>query len=115
MEAAKSPNEEALEATVTYLEGLPTGTSTDSAIANVDAWEQKLRAEGKPQWNTIADELSTLKKCLTSGNLNGKAISQSLLKLGDLTTQSAATANPSISDDLKKLGGWLTKLGNTLG
>lgn len=115
MEAAKSPNEEALEATVTYLEGLPTGTSTDSAIANVDAWEQKLRAEGKAEWNAIADELSRLKSQLSSGNLNGKTISQSLLRLGDLTTQSAAMADHSITDDLKKLGGWLTKLGNMLG
>jgi hypothetical protein len=114
MEATKSPNEEALEATVTYLEGLPTGTSTDSAVANVDAWEQKLRAEGKAEWKTIADELSILKSCLTSGKLDGKVISQSLLKLGDLTTKSAENADRSISDDLRKLGGWLTKLGNTL-
>ncbi len=114
MESAKSPNEEALEATVTYLEGLPTGTSTDSAIANIDGWEQKLRQEGKPEWTTIADELKNLKNILTSGQLSGKAISTSLTKLGELTQQSAKTADKSIADDLQKLGGWLIKMAKAI-
>ncbi len=114
MEAAKSLNEEALEATITYLEGLPTGTSTQSAIANIDAWEQKLRQEGKPQWNTIADELSNLKNLLTSGQLSGKAISSSLIRVGELTQQSANSADERISINLQKLGGWLIKVGKAI-
>jgi hypothetical protein len=111
MEASKSTNEEALEATVTYLEGLPTGTSTKSAIDNISGWEQKLREGGKAEWNTIADELSNLKKILTSGKLDGKPISNSLIRLGELTQQSAADADKNIADDLQKLGGWLIKIG----
>lgn len=114
MEAAKSPNNEGLEATITYLEGLPTGTSTDSAIDNISSWEEKLRADGKPEWNTIADELRNLKGFLRSGNMDGKAISTSLLNLGELTTQSATGADQAIAGNLKKLGSWLTKLGETL-
>jgi hypothetical protein len=111
MEASKSTNEEALEATVTYLEGLPTGTSTKSAIDNISGWEQKLREGGKAEWNIIADELSNLKNLLTSGRLDGKPISNSLIRLGELTQQSAAGADKSIADDLRKLGGWLIKMG----
>lgn len=114
MESGKSTNEQSLEATVTYLEGLPTGTSTDSAIENVDAWEQKLRSENKPEWNSIADELKNLKGFLTVGKLDGSAISQCLLRLGDMTTRSASTADASIADDLRKLGKWLTTLGHSL-
>jgi hypothetical protein len=114
MEGEKSINEQTLEATITYLEGLPTGTSTDSAIANVDAWEQKLRSENKPEWTGIADELKNLKGFLTVGQLDGNAISQSLIRLGDLTTQSASGADASIADDLRKLGKWLTRLGQSL-
>jgi hypothetical protein len=115
MEAAKSPNEEALEATVTYLEGLPTGTSTDSAIANIDGWEERLRASDKPEFKTIADELQTLKKHLISGNLDGKAISKTLISLGQHTTNAASQADSAIAERLQKLGGWLTKLGETVG
>ncbi|QHT69480.1 hypothetical protein GXP67_23960 [Rhodocytophaga rosea] len=114
MEGEKSINEQTLEATITYLEGLPTGTSTDSAIANVDAWEQKLRSENKPEWTDIADELKNLKGFLTAGRLDGRAISQSLLRLGELTTKSASGADTSIANDLRKLGKWLTKLGESL-
>jgi hypothetical protein len=115
MEAAKSPNVEALEATITYLEGLPTGTSTDSAIANIDGWEEKLRTSDKPEFTIIADELQTLKKHLTSGNLDGKAISQTLISLGGNTTKAAAQADSTIAERLQKLGSWLTKLGETVG
>jgi hypothetical protein len=114
MEAEKSTNEVALEATVTYLEGLPTGTSTKSAIDNISGWEQKLREGNKPEWNTIADELNTLKKLLTSGSLEGKPISQSLIRLGELTRQTALNADKSIADDLQKLGGWLIKIGKSI-
>jgi hypothetical protein len=108
---SKSTNEVALESTVTYLEGLPTGTSTKSAIDNISGWEQKLREGGKPEWNTIADELTNLKKLLISGSLDGKPISNSLIRLGELTQQTAKDADKSIADDLQKLGGWLIKVG----
>lgn len=114
MEAAKSANEEALESTITYLEGLPTGTSTDSAIANIDGWEERLRTTGKPEFKTIADELQELKKHLTSGNLDGKNISKTLISLGQHTTQAASQADSAVSERLQKLGGWLTKLGETV-
>jgi hypothetical protein len=114
MEGEKSTNEQTLEATITYLEGLPTGTSTDSAIANIDSWEQKLRSENKPEWDSIAEELKNLKGFLTAGQLNGKAISQTLIRLGDLTTKSASGADASIANDLRKLGKWLTRLGQSL-
>jgi hypothetical protein len=108
---SKSTNEVALESTVTYLEGLPTGTSTKSAIDNISGWEQKLREGGKPEWNTIADELKNLKNLLISGSLDGKPISNSLIRLGELTQQTAKDADKSIADDLQKLGGWLIKMG----
>jgi hypothetical protein len=108
---SKSTNEVALESTVTYLEGLPTGTSTKSAIDNISGWEQKLREGGKPEWNTIADELKNLKGLLISGRLEGRPISDSLIRLGGLTQQSATNADKSIADDLQKLGGWLIKMG----
>jgi glutamate mutase epsilon subunit len=114
MEGQKSTNEQTLEATITYLEGLPTGTSTESAIENIDGWEKKLRSENKPEWNSIADELKNLKSFLTTGQLDGTSISQSLIRLGNLTTQSASGADDSIADDLKKLGKWLTRLGQSL-
>lgn len=114
MEAAKSPDEEALEATITYLEGLPTGTSTDSAIANIDGWEERLRQSDNSQFKTIADELQTLKKHLTTGNLDGKAISKTLISLGEHTTKAASQADNAIAERLRTLGGWLTKLGETV-
>lgn len=114
MESEKSTNEVALESTVTYLEGLPTGTSTKSAIDNIAGWEQKLREGNKPEWNTIADELTTLKQLLTSGRMEGKQISKSLIRLGELTQQTATSAESNIADDLKKLGSWLIKIGNAI-
>lgn len=114
MEAEKSTNEVALEATVTYLEGLPTGTSTQSAIDNISGWEQRLREGSKPEWNTIADELNNLKKLLTSGSLQGSPISNCLIRLGELTQQTAVSADKSIADDLQKLGGWLIKMGKSI-
>src|SRR6476661_5830948 len=44
-------DQEALSATITYLEGLPTGVAMESAIENIQAWQQRLRDAGKPELN----------------------------------------------------------------
>jgi hypothetical protein len=117
MENKKEVNQETLDATITYLEGLPTDVDQGTAVANIDAWAEKVRSTDKPGMQEIADELQTLRSLLfsgTGGARDGKAIGSSMHKLGEQTKKAAEHADSSVADKLRTLGKWLSQVGQGL-
>ena len=106
--------EEALEATTTYLEGLPTGVSVESAVENVQAWQQEIHRADRPEMNEIADHLGSFIKYLTNPEPDGKAIGRSMIQLGEMTMKVANSAEPEIGTKIKVLGNWLKKSGESM-
>ncbi len=117
MENNKEVNQETLDATITYLEGLPTDVDQNTAVANIDAWAEKVRNTDKPGMADIADELQTLRSLLfsgTGGQRDGKAIGDSMHRLGEQTIKAAEHADASVAEKLKTLGKWLSRVGQGL-
>jgi hypothetical protein len=114
MQDSQSTNELGLQATLKFLEGLPTGTEMQSAIDNIDSWEQTIRKTGQEELLYIADELKKLRNLLSAKELDGKAIGQSLITIGGHTHTAAGNADKQISDELQSLGNWLQKVGTDL-
>ncbi len=114
-QAPSSPEKaETLDATITYLEGLPTGVETESAVESVDAWISTLKADGRPELTLVANELQNLLGLLSASQLDGKAIGKAMISLGNLTNQTVSLAEKPIADRLFKLASWLTKAGQAM-
>ena len=115
MEEQRTITEETLDATIVYLEGLPTTVSPESAVSSISDWEHRVRSAGKPELTAVADELANLGKLLASGDLDGHAIGTSMTKLGEYTTLAAHQGGSGpLSARLIKLGDWLSKVGKTM-
>lgn len=112
--SSSSVQAETLDATITYLEGLPTGVDTESAVSSVSAWMGTLKADGRPELQAVESELKTLMGLLTSSKLDGAAIGNVMIRLGDLTRQTTALAEGPIAGRLTKLAEWLTKAGKAM-
>jgi len=112
--SSSSVQAETLDATITYLEGLPTGVDPESAVSSVSAWMGSLKADGRPELQAVENELKTLLGLLTSSKLDGPAIGNVMIRLGDLTSQTTPLAEGPIATRLTKLAEWLTKAGKAM-
>jgi hypothetical protein len=111
---AKQPVQEVLSATITYLEGLPTGVNLESAVENIQSWQQKIREANQPEMNEIADHMGGLIKYLTTSEPDGKAIGRSMVQLGELVMVAANQVEAGAGSQLKKLGNWLKEAGEAM-
>ena len=91
---------------VTAAGGL-TDLAPGAAVANIDAWIAKL--DGMDGTSGVVDGLRTLKTQLTAETLDGNAIGETLMSLGEQTTAVAGD-----NEALGTLGGALTSAGETL-
>ncbi len=116
MNREPSPSEKAevIDSTTAYLEGLPTGVETESAVESIGGWIETLKDDGRPELTKIAGELQNLRQLLSGDQLDGKAIGKVMTTLGELTTQAASLAEKEIADRLSKLGSWLSKAGQSM-
>lgn len=114
MKESLSLIEQGLQATLKYLEGLPTSTDTSSAVANIEDWEKILRDNGQVEFQYIADELQNLRVLLKAEKLDGKAIGQTMITLGEHTGTAAAHVDPKVADEIQSLGKWLQRVGQGL-
>jgi hypothetical protein len=116
MNREPSPSEkaEAIDSTTAYIEGLPTGVETESAVESIGGWIETLTDDGRPELTKIAGELQNLRQLLSGDQLDGKAIGKVMTTLGELTTRAAPLAEQGIADRLTKLGNWLSKAGQSM-
>ena len=111
---ARQIDQEALSATITYLEGMPTEVDIESTVENIQAWQQRLHDAGKPELNGIADHLGSLIKYLTTPDPDSNAIGRSMIQIGEMTMKAANDAEADIGSQMKILGNWLKKVGESL-
>lgn len=99
-------------ATLTALEKGAENMSADSAVKNIDAWEESLRDLDGKEAKAIVRDLDALKKELGKGDkASGEKVQELMGKLGQATTASAADAPDSIKDKLQQLGDALSGSG----
>jgi uncharacterized coiled-coil protein SlyX len=83
--------------------------SPDTAVKNIDAWEEGLKALESKAGKAIVRDLEALKKQLTGSKPNGAKIRELLKKLGEETTNSAEDAPENQQEKLRELGRQLTE------
>lgn len=94
---------------ISALQGGLTSVPPATAVSIIDSFEQQVRGAGATE---IANNLTELKKLLTSGNATGPAIGKVLGSLGQQTTSAASGPDASKFSQLGKL---LSDAGASLG
>jgi hypothetical protein len=104
-----------LDDTIAALEGGLTTVSIDSALRIVRLWEETLRGSDRAELHPLAELLSELHDALSVDRLDGPAIGDLLVQLGEGTTAAAADAmDDRVGPTLERLGTILTAAGTSL-
>ncbi len=103
-----------LHATLSGLQNGLTSLPLGSAMDNTETWQQKFLQSGQPEFQDIARELGNLQSILSSGSLSAIAIGNSLIMLGDQTSEASQHAQEDLKADLLKLADTLRRHGHDL-
>jgi hypothetical protein len=100
-----------LDATLTALSGGLAGAA-GAASDTLSSWTALL--QDSPQLTNVSTELEKLQDLLSSGEIDSRDVASSLRKLGQLTTEAAASATPDTQDQLMQLGQTLSSAATQL-
>ena len=103
-----------LGATIQALQGDITTMDPAAAVDNINAWQAELEASGDEALQGIATDLGELKNQLAQMPPNGSEVGQTLTRLGEQTTQAAASAEAGVAEQLNQLGSLLSDAGAQL-
>ena len=103
-----------LHATISGLQNGLTSLPLSAAMDNTEAWQQQFLQSGLPDFQDIAREIGNLQSLLSSESLSTLAIGNSLVMLGDQTSQASHQASADLKADLLKLADTLRRLGHEL-
>ncbi|MGI9176100.1 MAG: hypothetical protein ACR2GR_12375 [Rhodothermales bacterium] len=103
-----------LDATIQALQGDITAMDPAAAVDNINAWQAELEASGDEALQGIASDLGELKNQLSQMPPNGGEVGQTLTRLGEQTTQAAASAEAGVAEQLNQLGSLLSDAGAQL-
>lgn len=103
-----------LDATIDALHGGIMAISPSAAVSTIDGWQAQLQSANQPELQAIANDLGELKRQLTSGDLNGRAIGQLLTRLAERTSAAAGSADGAKQGKLQQLAQLLSKAGRSL-
>lgn len=114
--AALGPGTADLDSTRALLEGTDiTDVPLNRAVSFIGAWKQRLQQSGQENLSRIADDLDALESELQNQPMDGQAIGEILVRLGEQTAQAAETdAEGSTAEQLRRLANLLTQAGNQL-
>jgi hypothetical protein len=114
LEVTDQQNTALLEDTLTLLNaGLP-AKSDEHGLAEIERWEQVLKASERPGLAKIIQELATLREQLTASDTQSHDLAETLATLGAETTKVAEESNGGYSGPLVHLGKVLIKMGSSL-
>ena len=86
-----------------------------TAVSVITTWHDTLKNSDRSDLHVIAQLLAELRGALERDTLDGPAIGDLMLRLGDQTTAAAATADDSrMTPRLEHLGTLLTRAGTAL-
>jgi hypothetical protein len=114
---AKEEDRQHLEAldSLTDVLGQDAGSiDLESASGGIDRWYELLHKSEDENLKEIADELKKLKQILKSNKVKPAELSEKLIHLGELTTESASNAGRGFKGAVQKLGKMLTKFGKSM-
>jgi hypothetical protein len=104
-----------LEQTAAALESGVTGLSIDAALAIVDRWHAEVLAEDELDLGDVAEGLAELRRLLAADALDGAAIGETLVRLGESTEIAAQQARDArLTPLLERLATLLSRAGNAL-
>ena len=103
-----------LLATISALKNGLTSLPLGSAMDNTETWQQQFLQSGLPGLQDIAREIGNLQSLLTSGALSARAIGNSLIMLGDQTSQISRQAGDDLKKSLQELSDLLRRYGGDL-
>jgi hypothetical protein len=108
-------HEISLEQTIAALEAGPTSLNPDTALHLVDLWHAAVLDEDDLDLGDVADGLAELRDLLAADTLDGAAIGDVLLRLGEATQVAAqAAADERLTPTLERLATLLSYGGNLL-
>jgi hypothetical protein len=108
-------HEDTLDQTIAALEGGPASLNPETALAIVNHWHATVLAEDEVDLSDVADGLGALRDLLAADALDGGAIGDVLLRLGEATAVAAQQANDErLTPLLERLATLLTFGGNAL-
>ena len=104
-----------LDQTAAALEGGIGTLAPRTAVSVITTWHDTLKNSDRSDLHVIAQLLAELRDALERDTLDGPAIGDLLLRLGEQTTAAAASADDArITPRLERLGTMLTRGGTTL-
>ena len=104
-----------LSQTQAALEGGVTGLSIDTALQIIDLWHGEVLAQDDLDLDDVAEGLAELRDLLRADALDGPAIGDTLVRLGEATQVAAqAAADARLTPLLERLATVLSMAGNAL-
>ena len=103
-----------LNATVEDLERGLSQLPLSKAINRIDDWQREIRATEREDLLPIADGLEELHGLLVGEDLDGAAIGDLMVSLGERTEAAADGADARLQNGLKRLGSLLRHAGGAL-
>ncbi len=111
----RDEHEQNLEQTAAALESGITGLTIDTALSIVDRWHSEVVTEDDMDLSDVAAGLEELRGLLSADSLDGAAIGETMVRLGE-STQIAAqqAADERMTPLLERLATLLSRAGNLL-
>jgi hypothetical protein len=114
LDVTDQQNSALLEDTLALLNAGTPKKADKHGLAEIDRWEEVLRASERPGLAKIIQELSTLREQLNSSDTEPHELAETLATLGAETNKVADETSDNYSAPLNQLGKLLIKLGNVL-
>lgn len=100
--------------TISLLQQGLTSISASAAVSNIEGWQEQLEAAGSEPLMAISNNLEELKGELQNDSIDGAAVGELLVSLGDQTVDAAQNAGGTATAQLTQLGNLLQQAGNQL-
>ena len=104
-----------LDQATSFLRGGIQRSTIEAALRVIEVWEQRLAASDSPELLSIAENLSTLRTLLLTGDFDTAAVGRLLTTLGEQVRAVAASdLGAPVAERLSGLATLLTDQGNAL-
>lgn len=101
----------ALDSTTALAEsGLPS-VAPGAALPLIETWQEALRDADNPAMTAIASDLEELKEEMQAQSIDGVAVREILVRLGNKTSAAAESADSTVARRLERLGTLLREAG----
>lgn len=101
----------ALDSTITFAESDLASVAPGAALPLIETWQEAFQEADNPALSAIASDFEVLKEELQADPIDGAAVREILVRLGEKTTTAAESADSSLAPRLEQLGSLLSEAG----